>query len=353
MKRMRKIGIAIVAILTLLVGGLGWSTARMWRHAMLNQELLMAAGKGDTAGLKRALQRGADPNAPASSRTLSPWERIVQALRHRSAAQSTPALLVAMQGHSNLAEILLKHGADPNCHGVRGTPALMDAVATYDLRLVGELLAHGAKPNAANADGDTALMWAAGERLSWGGHHYDMSLVKMLLEYGADANAHNHQGQAPLMWAIGLPVVGAPPSGRSVSDNGSVMVETLVVHGADVNAIDQAGDSVLAWSAQLEPGLLPWLIAHGARVNARMVSNQFGFTQRRDTGVNGWTTSFGASGGNTVLMMFAGRSDRSMVQLLLMHGADVNATNDQGKTALRLATDPQIRALLRRAGEQN
>lgn len=63
-------------------------------------------------------------------------------------------------GHQEVAEFLLKHGADANYRYAAGYTPLLTAVANGHLAIVQLLLQHGADPQAQTNDGQTALTLA-------------------------------------------------------------------------------------------------------------------------------------------------------------------------------------------------
>lgn len=139
-----------------------------------------------------------------------------------------------------MAELLLKSGANPNQLSGRGGMTLLEEltksqgciVDEKSYRLVGEgifiaaelLIKHGAKVTLANpATGNTALHNAAVSR--------SPELVQLLLNHGADVNAINVQGYPPLYSM-------AAASGRCGSANRQAMtVELLVGHGARMDLV--------------------------------------------------------------------------------------------------------------------
>lgn len=81
-----------------------------------------------------------------------------------------------------MAELLMRHGADPNIRNRQGNTPLHKHV----LR---SLLNHGADPNASNGDGDTPLFEAVSG---------DVEDVELLLNYGADPWHKNNDGEMPI-----------------------------------------------------------------------------------------------------------------------------------------------------------
>jgi ankyrin repeat protein/mono/diheme cytochrome c family protein len=158
---------------------------------------------------------------------------------------------------------------------------------------------------------------AAGGKLFQAIREGDRSAVDTLLKSGSDVNVRDELGNTPLMAAA--------------LNADSAMLELLLGAGADVNATNKAGVSALLRAATFEDKVR-LLVAKGANVRAR---SRFG---------------------NTALILAARRPGNSRaVQYLLDQGADPNATNVLGSSALMAAaaapdTD-SVRALLDRGAD--
>lgn len=96
------------------------------------------------------------------------------------------ALLMAISRSTRpeAVQLLLNHGADVNAADSTGESALTAAAVNSDLEDVARmLLEHGANVNAVDKYGKTALMCAA-----WRGNS---EIVRLLMEFGANVNAHS------------------------------------------------------------------------------------------------------------------------------------------------------------------
>ena len=95
----------------------------------------------------------------------------------------TPLEYAIRLNRYEVAEALLKKGADPNLHHYC-YPPLME---TKDINLVKLLLDHGAEPDIVDENGRTALM-----------NSFDINLVKLLLDRDATINLQDKYGRTAL-----------------------------------------------------------------------------------------------------------------------------------------------------------
>ena len=283
---------------------------------------------------------------------------------------ASPDLSVAIRNgdHARVRQ-LLRSGAGANAADGEGTTALMHAVIESDVNMMQLLMDHGADVNARNALGSTALMYAA----------TNLAKTRLLLEAGADVHATSTRGVTPLGVAVttfgSTPVLklltakGARPQdplmiavaqkgdleamqfllGMGVSPGGEnsatlfaavlgrceACVRLLLEKGAPANGVRGNGGGILNETAKRAmPELSQILLDHGASLEAR---DREGFTLLMQA----------------VLSMEVAADRDRMVRWLLSKGVDPNATNDRGETAYQLATrmeSPPLLDLLVKAG---
>ncbi|MCY3912140.1 MAG: ankyrin repeat domain-containing protein [Chloroflexi bacterium] len=139
---------------------------------------------------------------------------------------SNDALLLdhVAERRTELTEIALWAGADPNFRDDDGRSALPVAVELGDSELVRMLLAAGADPNALTSYGEPVAVVAAGSGES--------GILALLLDAGADPNARGETGIAVLVAAV-------------LSGDAEI-VRMLLESGADPNVLAEEGFSVLA-----------------------------------------------------------------------------------------------------------
>jgi uncharacterized protein len=324
---------------------------------LLNGEtpLMVASRTGNAAAVKLLLDRGADVNAAETLR------------------ETTAIMWAAEQGHGDVIRMLAARKADVNHQGRK-----FEAKKQYGLNANVAIQGY--------TGGLTALVLAAREGA--------IDSVQALVDAGADLNKTSGDGTTAMLVAI---------------QNGHYNVATyLVGKGANVNLANQKGWNPLYLAVKhrnIETGTIPvpnadqaldfikLILDKGADPNQRVISN----TEIRNGQRATWLNEAGATpflraalcGDITVMRMLIAKGadpkintqdhttplmaaagvgysdgfihDRSIpetieaMKLILDLGADVNAANDQGLTALHGAAHKaaleEIQLLVDRGGD--
>ena len=182
------------------------------------------------------------------------------------------------------------------------------------------LIGAGANVSAANRDGATPLLLAT--------INGNAAMIEALVKAGADPNAPlTKYGDTALMMAA--------RTGKT--DAATVLLD----HGAQVNAKETWGGTTALMCAvpDRHPAAVKLLIDHGADVNARSKfvpsTTGRGFEGTTPVAAEPGQAPEEHAGGLLTPLMFAAREgDVESARVLVAAGADVNATDGDGKDAL-------------------
>jgi ankyrin repeat protein len=269
-------------------------------------------------------------------------------------------------GRTDIVRELLKAGADPSFGGLLNVP-LCSAVHGEFVPIVDLLLKAGANVNAQLEGGRSALMLAAAKG--------NFALVKKLLKAGADPRLQDEDGQTAILQARKWPQIVAllkplssakdiefleEDSKRRASQAGELLaaatagdvkkVQALLDGGAPADGVGKEGETALHIAVNDENAkLLELLLKAGAAVDARnrygrtafweaSSSRLFAFAERLIQAGADVNAREKVEGKTPFLACVGPTSDHHrLMRLLARHGADVNAADNYGRTALGLA----------------
>lgn len=246
----------------------------------------------------------------------------------------------------------------------------MAAIGSGDAAQVETLIAQGANVNKSAEDlARTPLMDAASNV----GQQNMTPIVRTLLEHGADVDAQDKNGLTPLMFAMDISsanlLLAKKPHLNLRDDHGRTallwaifhevptLVKALLDQGANANDADKEGQTALSYAAEAKRGaqMIPLLLTKGVPVDGR---DAYGgtaliFAAHEDLSANihlllsanihlllraGADVNARDAGGETALLEATHMSaDLPTLRLLLQAGADVNAQDASGETALKFA----------------
>ncbi len=307
--------------------------------------LHLAASSGYEDFVKMLIAKGANVNAvdgsgrtPLSDAAAGQYLQTVKTLLAAKAdpnlgTRDLPLASAAYNGNTNMAEVLLKAGANPNL--VRGfawpvgrfsmAAPLAIAIMQYNAPTVRILIHFKADPNAPDSNGNPLIYDALA----------DPPTLKALLDGGADPNkiSTDPSHQSALFQAV-------------LSRNDDA-IRLLLEHGADTAIADSHGNTPLQIAAgndELQAAEL--LVKAGADVNAR---NEDGKTPSHLAAEDGHADlarllleskanpNAQDNSGDTPLYDAAAFGRVDIVRLLLQYHADPNVQDKQGQTPLTLA----------------
>ena len=361
--------------------------------------MYLACVNGNAAMIGALLRAGVSPNTanPGGETALMTAARTGKAdavallLQHGAAVNAkenvrgqTPLMWAVLENHPDIVRLLLANGADINA---QTTVVVPDGTTGVPQATSGDIGAHGpgiyrsrAVPSPSGAM--TPLLYAARDG--------NLEMAHLLVEAKADVNRPSANGTGPMVVAI--------------TNNHIELAMFLLEHGADVNAadtfykrtplyaaiemrnLDYVRDTAPPLPDRRDPmELIMALVARGANPNARANTTPFrGFMQVSANWANfdgqtpflraalsgditlmryllehGADPNLGANDGATPLMAAAGinwvvaqtfsRSEKEYLEaaaLCLERGADVNAVNSQGFTAMHGAANRGFDAMI-------
>ena len=298
------------------------------REARAGQTALMwAVSQRHPAVVRALIAAGADVRARTRVRSVatasSPRTGAAEGVSVIDEGGFTALLFAARQGDLASARLLLAAGADVNDTAPAGTSALVVAAHSGHGTLAAWLLEQGADPNGAGA-GYTALHAAI--------LRGDADLVSALLSHGADPNARLKNGSPHARYgkffALEMRLTGATPFFLAAKYAQAGIMRRLGAAGADPRAGLAGGVTPLMAAAGM---LTPGFVQAGNDRRGRAIDTaemELALSQDPD---------------RRRLMNSGIDAVRAAVEL----GADVNAANDSGDTALHLAAHHGFNSVVR------
>jgi uncharacterized protein len=291
--------------------------------------LYLACVNGSAPMIELLLKAGADANAVVTE-------------------GETALMTVARTGNVDAAKVLIAHGADVNAKEQwRQQTPLMWAAAESHPAMMQELIAHGADVNARQITWHWERQVTSEPREKWlplGGltpllfaaRQGCLDCAKILVQSGADINAADPDNISPMLMAL---------------INGHYDVAGFLIDkGADPNIADANGRTALysavddhTMPASNRPSpkeyeetltsldVINKLLAHGANVNAQLTKIQ-PYRTKLDRGDDTMLNT-----GTTPLLRAAKAGDAEVIKLLLAKGADPKIPTKFGITPIMAA----------------
>jgi ankyrin repeat protein len=251
-----------------------------------------------------------------------------------------PLSAAARRNDLEMVKLLLDHGANPSLpeEGAPLGQALWIAVYQKQPEMAKLLLEHGANPNTAPESSGSALFQA----------RKDPYLTNLLIEYGAKTQP----GQLDEL-------------GRLIGDNALAEVERLLKEPAALDHQESAswGEGILAVPANnAHREMLELLIRHGARVPDVSKWGRYYYFKHYEIAAFLLDSGMNPNHMNwhhvTLLHDMAQEGDIPKARLLLDHGADINAVDEEYCStplglAARWGNREVVRFLLERGADPN
>ena len=269
--------------------------------------LMIACGKGNKDDIKLLLHAGADPNITDDNGNT--W--LHEAVRGECSEE--------------VLQTIIDHGANTNATSEENITALMVACKTGNVNIINALLNAGANTN---VNGDTCLIYAianAGNK----------NVIQVLIDCGVDVNAANKDSITALMIACWM---------------GNIdIIYFLLKAGAYTNITDVNGATCLTYAidGHCSEYMPQTIVNRGAVMNATKKCQDFVLTtscyKRTEDAINimlnaGADPNITDDCGHTCLhAAVIGRCNTGILQVIIDHMVDMNATTYESKSALSLA----------------
>ena len=257
----------------------------------------------------------------------------------------TALMWAAAEGHGDVARILVENGADISLKSKGGFTPLMYTARSGDLESASVMIDAGADPNEATDKLGSVLTLAAASKKE--------QLGLFLLTMGADPNIADEHGITPLHYTVAngiaaLHGVRYDPVYNVYPKNMYKLAKRLLESGADPNIqiasnhrigpdgspFEMSGSTALLLaSVSADVPLMQLLYIHGANPN---ITADGGITPLIAAARAACTGSCAFEGGNNSRPSDIEKSFQAVKAVLEM-GVNVNATADDGKTALHMA----------------
>eukprot|EP01121_Diplochlamys_sp_Union-15-3_P006774 TRINITY_DN1729_c0_g2_i1.p1 TRINITY_DN1729_c0_g2~~TRINITY_DN1729_c0_g2_i1.p1 ORF type:complete len:706 (+),score=130.91 TRINITY_DN1729_c0_g2_i1:126-2243(+) len=257
-------------------------------------------------------------------------EDLVNAINQKDLEGNTPLHLACSQGiECSIVALLLEKGSDINLQNNFGNTALHivcslsnPAKVFNNEKLIQALLTAGAKTDVSNTNGDTPLHIAA--------KHGNVTSITLLLQKGADINVKGKGGTTPFH----LIAKNILPQNLTKS-----FMHLLIQYGADNSVTDDEGKSATDYNVELKK------LCTGIKNRLQIQLDKFAELARqkkwhRVTSIlklftkdqlQKFINNTGKDTQRTALHYAANQGLIDIVKLLLQKGADVNASDRNGR----------------------
>jgi ankyrin repeat protein len=258
----------------------------------------------------------------------------------------TPLLYAAREGRIAEARLLVDAGANIEHAEANDIRPLLMAILNNRLDVARLLIESGADPNAGDFWGRTPL-WAAVEyrNIDMNNRAEDdpsdngvdrgpiLDFIRVLLDEGADVNARTREVPPSRRWLYSLNDVswvdftGQTPFLRAAFSGDTTTMRLLLEYGADPQLPTFAGTTPLMAAAGVN-----WVVAQTYSESPEALIEAVQMCLDLGADVNA-TNSMGLS----ALLGAANRGSNDIIRLLVENGADLRVADREGRTALRWA----------------
>ncbi len=256
-----------------------------------------------------------------------------------------PIRAAILNGHTEVAKVLLAYMDDIDAKNIRATTPLMYAAYAGNEEITKLLIAKGADINHKNTDGRSSLYYAARQG--------KQKTADLLIKYGAEINSKTNSGDTPLRIAI--------------EQHHQDIIDLLVANNARLNIKDR-DDGIYLLHKLTSMGchkLVMDLIDRGVDKNSRDKMNRTLLHNAAAGGLNNLLSNLIKQDanpntsdiyGSTPLHEAVFHGHKNTVILLLSNGANVNLCRPDGTTPVHIAREhgnQEMTGLLLTKGAKN
>lgn len=261
--------------------------------------------------------------------------------RYAGKGGMTSLLYAARDGHTEVAKLLLEAGADPEMAESNGIEPLLMALLNNQLGVAGLLLDQGVNINVDDFWGRTPLFAAVDYRNldlnsaledSPGDNHVDrealMPVIRRLLLAGAEVDARTREWPPEKKWLYALNDVswvdftGQTAFVRAALAGDVDVMRLLLEHGADPDIATYGGTTALMAASGVN-----WTVAQTYTVSDESLSEAVELCLFLGADVNARNSM-----GLTAVMGAANRGSNDIIQLLVNHGARLDVSDAAGRS---------------------
>lgn len=259
---------------------------------MTQEEFIELCANGSYECVTEAIDSGIDPKKPAVLNG-TPISAIfvaasaenygaIRALIQNKVDYAEGLIAAVATGNDYVAHFIVDLGGDVDVKDSNGVTALITAVTTNDPEIVENIIKLGADVNLKSKEGCNAMTYAAIMSASKGYPDVDPQIISLLMEYGADyydamiiAIKTGDENFIHMLERSDANMDMRDKEGRTFLMysimTGGEMANTLLVHGANPDIPDNNGRTPLMIAAideELESGVIDDLLEFGADINA-------------------------------------------------------------------------------------
>lgn len=258
----------------------------------------------------------------------------------------TPLLYAARDGSTEAARRLLENGADLEIREANGITPLLMALLNNQLDVAYMLIDHGAAINVDDFYGRSPLFAAVDYRnLDMNSDREDdpqdnyvdrepiLDMIRYLLDHGADVNARTKEWPPEKKWLYSLndvswvDMTGQTPFIRAAASGDVPAMKMLLEYGADPHITTYEGTTALMAAAGVN-----WTVAQTYTVSPEALLEAVTLNVALGADVNAANSM-----GLTALLGAANRGDNPIIRYLAAQGAKLDVEDAVGRTALRWA----------------